>query len=371
MLWLLVVLLQIAFVQSASIGALCDEFATACHEETCTPNAFVGSVVDSSQCPFVRVADGTVMRECTACRSGYTCTQAGECVLATSLLGSSCSSDLECKPWIPDISEAPYRCAAGTCVEDRTGLMLPGDTGCSSNSDCFGASTCSAGLCVGSNACSDSRECEPEKSCQSNVCVDRFVAGSECDDSTDCPNTQMCFENICENRFKFVQNNVCGFDDPISQNFGCAANLQCVQVGNTNEYRCEPTPISGTACNPLVTGQCGASQICECDRDSSRGTCKPVTEDGRCATFWRQYFQCADLNGCRTENYDRIFEGSCVRDNCFSEWSSVQKCRSATQLDTFSQESCEIARRTEIKAGNIIAPLDENDAAGCLFNIFE
>lgn len=371
MLWLFVFFLQIYFIQSATIGALCDDFSTLCHQETCTSGAFVGSVVDESQCPFVRASDGTVNRECTACRSGYTCTLVGDCVLATNLLGQSCSADAECQPWIPDISEAPYKCDGGVCVEDRTGLMLPGDSGCSLNTDCFGVSTCNAGTCVGSNACADSRECEPDQTCVSGICEDRSPEGTYCEDSTNCDNTQLCFEGICTDRFTFTFDELCGYDDPISQNFGCTANLQCVKVGNTNEYRCEPSPISGGACNPLVVGQCPASQICECDLDSARGTCKPLTEDGRCATFWRQYFQCADLNGCRAENYDRTFSGACVRQNCFSAWSSLQKCRSSTQLNTFSQESCEIVRRTEIKAGNIIAPLDENGAASELFNLFE
>ena len=350
----------------------CVESRIDCQDFTCTTGAFDGQLVDESKCPFERFGN-TTMRVCRACAAGSTCV-GSKCEDVTNLLGKACSSDEQCRPVVPDITRFPYSCIGGFCAINKTEALYAGDAGCTVDSDCYVLSTCSAGTCIEPVNCDEDLDCRGNRYCDKTsipVCAPRILGKRLCFTSAECAASEMCVQGACESRFTLGLNDWCNRDEYVRR-FGCAVNLQCVDLPLSTRAICQPSKTNAQlpdTCNFYRTDECPLGYTCQCDPETFKGQCYPISEDGRCAALWKSYFTCTFGAGCRDEHYDFVSPGMCVYDRCFSEWALLQECRYEKTIGSVPDGECEVTRLANIRAGNIILPFqpeDVDDAASQL-----
>lgn len=370
MIYLTLVFFLLFHTYYAQVAKQCRPFSVACSSDTCT-DAFNGAEVTVTDCPFVAFQT-TTERQCLACKAGYTCVS-GNCERNDDVFpGKVCANDDQCRPFIPDITRAPLSCDGGNCVLDLTGLLYPNDAGCTSNADCIDDTTCSAGTCIEVGAgCTDDIECLGTNWCNMGLCVAR-VPGGLCTESRSCGGGEVCVNGRCTTAFIRNLDIRCNTDD-IAKNISCGTGLQCVNNPLSSRAECQISPLSNNACDITRVDQCAAGTLCTCDLDSGRGACTPIVEDGRCANQFTAYYNCQFASACRRDVPAFIFPGTCLYENCFRQWSSLQTCRYTTIRDVYSRGTCEVSRLAQQRSGNEIVPFeptDDNNPANVIPMIF-
>lgn len=373
MIHFIITFLSLLYFSHAQTGKQCRPFSTNCASDVCTRNAFDGQDVTFTNCPFVAF-QSTTERQCVACAAGFTCTTNGLCEPNDDVFpGKVCTTDEQCRPFIPDITRLALSCVAGTCALDLTGQLYVNDQGCLSNSDCFGTSTCSLGTCIEVPfGCTTSDDCLGTNWCDAGFCVPRVVGGV-CANSDVCGAGEVCMLGRCRPGFQRNIDARCNTDD-IARQISCGAGLQCVNQPLSSRAECIISPLSNNPCDITRVDQCADGTLCTCDLDSGRGTCTPTDQDGRCTNQYTSYFNCQFSSACRRGVPDFIFPGTCLYENCFRQWSSLQSCRYTTIPDVFSRGSCDVTLLAQQRSGNVIVPFqpsgDDDNPASVIPSIF-
>jgi len=83
--------------------------------------------------------------------------------------------------------------------------------------------------------------------------------------------------------------------------------------------------ISDYGCQPFATVNCDTQRTCACNVMTGWGQCFNASSQNNCVQQWRDYLTCTENSGCRWEGM-RAFNGSCIRANCFLQFSTLLTC---------------------------------------------